>query len=174
MKGAVLAAVTAGVIAVAGLVALGESVQVAPVPAGDQLGAEAGESWEAYAQRAAESLAQAPAEEPVFALVTFLPGAGPAEAAAELEGIGRVNAAVFAGKAAQPVPEPTGGDGRAEVFTRAAERAGVDPGSLLGVVIYAPGGQLREVAGRAGVAAVEALPPDAVWGAFAIVPTPAS
>ncbi|WJY68382.1 hypothetical protein [Corynebacterium auris] len=168
----VIGAAAAVVIGVAGLVALGESVQVPPVPAGDQLGRETGETWEEYARRAADSLDWAPAEEPVFALVTLAPGAGPAEAAAALEGVGRVNAAVFEGQAARPVPEPTGDEGRAEVFARAAARAGVDPGSVVGAVMYAPGRQAREVAQRTGVAAVEALPPDAVWGAFAIVPTP--
>lgn len=169
----VIGAAVAVVIGVAGLWALGESVQVPPVPAGDQLGMEAGEAWEEYARRAAETLGQAPAEEPVFALVTLAPGGGPAGAEAALEGVGRVNAAVFEGQAARPVPEPIGGEGRAEVFARAAARAGVDPGRLVGAVMYAPGRQAREVAQRTGVAAVEALPPDAVWGAFAIVPTPA-
>ena len=92
--------------------------------------------------------------------------------------------------------EPVAGeDGREGVFERALERvvdeldAGRSTGdrgaataaltvsrvrdgdpAIIGVVVRGTAGQLREVAGHPGVRAVEALPPDAVWGRFAVRP----
>ncbi|WP_115686199.1 hypothetical protein [Corynebacterium senegalense] len=152
-----------------GLIALGESVQRPPVPAGDRLGREASESWSSYEERAAASLLDAPPATDVFALVTFERGRGTAEAAAALEGADRVNAVAFPDQAARPVPEPVAGESREDVFRRAAG-PGPNP-EVAGVVVHADGPTLRAIAGREGVAAVEALPVDAVWGAFAIATT---
>lgn len=44
-----------------------------------------------------------------------------------------------------------------------------DP-AIIGVVVRGTAEELREVAGRPGVRAVEALPADAVWGRFAVRP----
>lgn len=53
-------------------------------------------------------------------------------------------------------------------LTAARIRAG-DP-AIIGLVVRAPPAQLRTLAQRPGVRAVEALPSDAVWGRFAVRP----
>lgn len=130
------------------------------VPQGDEVGAERGETPDEYARRCRQSL-EAAGDEPAFALVTFDAPVGPAEAAEATAPVARASAVVAGSIVVTPVP--TAGHTRADVFARAAGDAPVRS-----VVVYADGGALREVAAEAHVATVEVLPPDAVWGAFAI------
>lgn len=164
-----LAAAAVAMPLIAGVWALGLRAQVPPLPAGDQLGMEAGESWDTYRGRATASLSDAPADQPVFALVTFSPALDPVAASAALDEVRRVDAVVFRGAPPRALPEPTAGQSRAAVFATAAQRAGVDE-LIDGVVVHESGARLRVLAGAQPVAAVEALPPDAVWGAFGIAP----
>ena len=174
------AAAFAALAGLAGLGVLGAHAQHDSVPAGDHLGMEHGESWDDYRARAGASLGGVPGGTPVFALVTFDRPAGFADAAAVLDGVGRVDAVVFPGMAARAVPEPVAGEGRAGVFAREARQAGraagvagadYTPDAMSAAVVHDTGDTLRSVAGRAGVGAVETLPADAVWGAFGIAPT---
>ncbi|MEX3504422.1 hypothetical protein [Corynebacterium sp. LK2510] len=164
---------------VTGLGALGTHVQQAPTIAGDQLGMEAGESWEHYRQRAEESLDRAPGDEKAYALVTFEPETGFAAASRAVEPARRVGAVVFPGLAPRAIPEPVGGAQRESVFfteaarvSQAAESVGVEyHGEIVsGVVVYDTGDVVRALSERQSVAAVEVLEPDAVWGAFGVSP----
>lgn len=132
-----------------------------PAHQGDTLGMQRGEDAAAYQLRAAESLKEA-GDAPAFALVTFTHPVTAARAAGVVEGIDRVSGVVEKQKPLTAIPEPAGGLAREDVFANAAH------GPIAGLVVWAPGAQLREVAGRDEVRAVEVLPPDAVWGAFAV------
>ncbi|AGF72873.1 hypothetical protein [Corynebacterium halotolerans] len=148
-------------------------------PNGDTLGMDAGESFDDYRRRAADSLAAAPADEEAFALVTFTDPLSPAEAEEVLEPVGRVNAMIIELASPFPLPEPVEGETRADVFHRELDRiahslSGVGnvpvPEHLDAVIIWDTGEVLRGVAEDEDVAAVEALPPDAAWGRFGVRP----
>lgn len=143
---------------VAGIWLLGAQTGVEPVPMGDQLGPEPGESIEEYSARASISLREA--DEPAFAMVAFASPLGAAEAADVLAPVGRVSAVMPPGAAPVVVGE---GD-------RAANFALAVPTDLAGAVVRDSAAVLREVAADERVRVVEVLPPDAVWGAFAIRP----
>lgn len=127
-----------------------------PVLQGDTLGPGDGERE--YLVRAEVSVEAA--EDPAFALVMFrapLPG----REAANAVSAARRASAVIAG-ALITVGEPPAGEPRDDIFANATDEP-VDA-----VVIYGSGDELRQVARRPEVWAVEALPPDAVWGAFTL------
>lgn len=129
---------------------------------GDTLGMIRGETKEDYQRRAQASLAIA-GSDPVFALVSFTEPTSALRAADAVEGVERVNGVVEKQKPLVAVPEPTAGRSRADVFEAVAE------GPIEALVVFAPGDALRDVATQEQVFTVEALPPDAVWGAFAVV-----
>lgn len=129
-----------------------------PHPQGDSLGMADGETPAQYLTRAAESIGQ----EPAYALVTFRVPADAVEAARMLAPVDRVSALVVGARAPIVVPEPVDGATRAQVFARFAQER------IDGAVVHGTAPQLRTVAGETGVFAVEALPPDAAWGAFTV------
>lgn len=129
---------------------------VPPVLQGDTLGPEDGERE--YLVRAEVSVAAA--EEPAFALVAFREPL-PAREAADAVSAARRASAVLAG-ALNPVGEPPAGESRDAIFALATDEP------IDAVVVYASGEELRQVARRPEVWAVEALPSDAVWGAFTL------
>lgn len=148
-------------------------------PQGDMLGTESGESFSAYAARAEASLADAPADQPAFALLTFAEPLAPADAESVLVPLGRVNAMIISRAAPFALPEPIAGETRADVFQRELERiayslSGVGdvpvPERLDAVVAYDTGDALREVARAPEIITVEVLPPDAAWGRFGVRP----
>ncbi|WP_087117823.1 hypothetical protein [Corynebacterium urinipleomorphum] len=154
-------AVLTGVLA-AGISWLGAATAFEPVPRGDQLGQETGEDFNDYAARATDSLAAAPAEVPVYALLTFTGVLSSAQASEALGSINRVSAVIPDGSAAQPVGEPKASRDRSEQFRFAAGDR------IAGAVVRDTGDVLRVVAQDPLIAAAETLPPDAVWGAFGV------
>lgn len=180
MIGRVLAVLAAVALAGALVFAYVDDATHRPVaPQGDMLGTESGESFSSYVQRAGASLAEA--DETAYALVTFAGPLDPAEAAAVLEPVDRVNAMIVALAAPFPLPEPVAGETRRDVFERELGRiadslAGVPSPERIDAVVVRDGGDvLRAVASQPQVAAVEVLPPDAAWGRFGVRPveTPA-
>lgn len=146
-------------------------------PNGDMLGTEAGESFEDYSARAAESLAAA--TDPAYALITFAEPLTPAEAAEVLEPLDRVNALVVALAPPFALPEPVDGETRADVFDRELGRIGDSltgignvpvPERVDAVVAHDTGDTLRVVATDDAVDTIEVLPPDAAWGRFGVRP----
>lgn len=144
---------------------------------GDTLGRQPGEGEGEYAARSGASISNS--SQPAFALVTFRTPLAPPAAERVVAGAPRVSALLLVDAPPQPIPEPSTGHTRADVFARearrvatAAERNGVelDPGAVAGVVVRADGDTLRAIAADRDVKTVEALPPDAVWGAFGISP----
>ncbi|OIR42588.1 hypothetical protein BJP08_04630 [Corynebacterium sp. NML140438] len=135
-----------------------------PVLQGDALGTEQGETAPEYAARARQSLEEASQEggQAHFALVSFGHPLNPLEADAVLRPIGRVNAVITDG-GATPVGEPAPAKSRAGVFQGVAS-------SIDGAVVYDTVAHLADVNDVNDVFAVEVLPADAVWGAFAIRP----
>lgn len=133
-----------------------------PTPRGDQLGMEDGETRDEYVARANASIGEDLAAAPAYALVSFQQPVAAEEAARVVEGVERVNAVVAKQHAPVAVPEPVAGATRADVFARAV---GDDIAAL---VVRDSSEVLRAVAQNPGVLAVEALPPDAVWGAFGV------
>ncbi|AGP30601.1 hypothetical protein [Corynebacterium terpenotabidum] len=166
---------------VVGVFALSNSDRMSKATAinGDVLGPETEETTDAYLARAAESLAAATGEDARWALVS--PDA-PADVAA-LTAIFtdqpdlRVST-LLAGGVQWPIPEPTSGHRREDVFTAARQRVAASAGvpdtdevlAITGVIVYGTPEQLRAVAATEGVRAVEVLPPDAVYGRFGMRP----
>lgn len=157
---AVLAALAVALVLTAGIWWLGTRPGFEPAPQGDQLGPDAGESAEEYAQRALISMRNADDNDPVFALVTFSQPVSAEEAADLLAPIRRVNAVV----PLESYPIPVGEGDRAHNFAVATSD------DLTGVVVWDTGAVLRALAEHERVWSVETLPPDAVWGAFGIRP----
>lgn len=148
-------------------------------PQGDMLGTETGEPFTAYAERAEQSLLAAPADQPVYALVTFTDPLTPEEAGAVLDNVERVNAMLVELAAPFPLPEPIEGEDRADVFQRELDRIGASlqgvttvpvPERLDAVVIRDNGNVLLLLSEAPQVATIEALPADAAWGRFAVRP----
>lgn len=149
---------------------------------GDALGPETGESIDAYRHRAAATLADATGDAARWALVTpehpvGVPGLTALFAPSVEDSDLRVST-LLTGQSQWPLPEPSVGHRREDVFTAAwntiARTAGVadsDPSLLTGgIVVHATPAQLTALATVPGVLAVEALPPDAVYGRFAMRP----
>ena len=159
----VVGTVTVGLL-VALISLLGTRTRFEPVPVGDQLGQDNGETFAAYLDRADASLEDAPGNAPVFALITFAADASAAQASAVLEPVGRVDALIPPDAPLTPVGEPKEGRDRTDIF-----RISVD-GDLAGAVVRDTGDTLRALSADERIAAVETLPPDAVWGAFGVRP----
>lgn len=148
---------------------------VQPVVQGDTLGPFNGEPAEHYAARAAASL-EALGEDGLdhLALVSFATPLSCDRAAAAYEAAPRVNAIVPQGLPHKDTPEPVSGSSRAEVcereLQRAALRAHTAPADarVVGAIITADTATLAGIAAGPDIAAVEALPADAVWGAIAV------
>ena len=148
----------------------------APKPepiAGDRLGPEAGESTSDYAARAAATLDAGP-DEPRWALVSLDAPITVEQALATADGV-RISQILFR------APNPDGMlvflsvPDNAEAVRRAPGLAAqtdpaitADCACVAALLVRADLPALREVATRPGVTAVEALPPDAVYGRFAI------
>ncbi|HKM24609.1 MAG TPA: hypothetical protein VJY40_03085 [Corynebacterium sp.] len=148
-------------------------------PQGDMLGTETGESFAAYAERARTSLLDAPADQHVYALVTFAEPLTPEEAGAVLDNVGRVNAMIVELAAPFSLPEPIAGEDRADVFQRELDRIAVSlqgvgtvpvPEHLDAVLVRDNGNVLRLLSEAPQIAAIEVLPADAAWGRFAVRP----
>lgn len=150
---------------------------------GDQLGPDYDENLGAYALRAKETLDDARVnnhEQQRWALVSFTPPASIDTAAAAVSNIDglRVAQVLMGPAAAVGVPEPTGSESRADVFTRVREltgpMAGFEPNSpeldFTGLVVYGNADQLVQIAERKEIFAVEALPTDARAGHFGVQP----
>lgn len=159
----VVGAVAVGLLA-ALISLLGSRTRFEPVPVGDQLGQDNGETFAEYVERADASLDDAPGDAPVFALVTFAVEASPDEASAALESVNSVDAVIPPDAPLQPVGEPKEGRDRTDIF-----RIAVD-GDVVGAVVRDTGDALRALSSNERIATVEALPPDAVWGAFGVRP----
>lgn len=149
---------------------------------GDALGQAAEESFDDYAQRAAETLEQAPADQNAYSLITFSDALTTDEASEVTAELGRVNAMIVGRAAPYPLPEPIEGSDRSDVYDQqleyiAGSLAGIGnvpvPETMTAVVAWDDGEALRDVAGREEVATVEVLPPDAVWGFFGVQPVTA-
>ncbi|KQB86730.1 hypothetical protein Clow_00938 [Corynebacterium lowii] len=156
---------------------VGQKYAVQPGVNGDSLGMEREESYEEYQDRAAASLAEAPAEQAAYALVVFRDWATAQQAGQWLEPLGRVNAEVIDGLRLVPLPEPVEGATRAEVLNTGMERERAEVPELQprlsAVVVRDTGEALRSWAGEneENLSAVEVLPPDAVWSFFGVLPT---
>ncbi len=148
---------------------------VPPAVQGDTLGPFNNEPAEHYAARAAASL-EALGEDGLdhLALVSFTTPLSCDQAAATYEAAPRVNAIVPAALPYKDTPEPVSGSSRAEVcereLQRAALRAHTAPADarVVGAIITADSATLASIAALPDIAAVEALPADAVWGAIAV------
>lgn len=149
-----------------------------PAINGDMLG-QVDMNYDAYVEHAAQTLAAAPEGEKAFGLVTFAEPLTAAQAGELTAGLGRVNAMLVGFSAPMPLPEPVGGATRAEVFERqfgavADSLAGIGnvpvPRQLTAVVAWDDPEAFQALAGEGRVAAVEMLPPDAVWGNFGVRP----
>lgn len=159
---------------------------------GDGVGIESGESIGDYAARAAGTLQSPPpladgsgagADARHWALVSFDPPAGAAEAAAAVDGIDglRVGTMYVGQIVSRSLPEPVAGGTRADVFERELgdlRRSagpivqGVGEAGMTGLLVRGTLEQLRMIEGRPGVAAVEALAADAAIGRFGVRPLP--
>lgn len=158
-----IAPVVAAALAVAGLWAVGAvNPPATPVMQGDELGARQGESQQQYAQRAAATLDH---EEASFALVTFSRPVSAETAVEALAAAPRVSALVVLGQAPVVVPEASTGKTRLDVLRSATDSP------LSAAVVFATRGQLEQISADNAVLAVEMLPADAVWGAFALTPS---
>lgn len=147
----------------AGIYAVGLATPATPPTIqGDTLGIEPGESWSEYEGRAGASISQG--SEPSFGLVTFARPLSPSEAAAAVESLQRVNGLLLIDAPLTPTPEPPPGQTRADVFARITDQR------IGAVVAYDTPDAFKNVADGTDVAAVEILPPDAVWGSFTVTP----
>lgn len=129
---------------------------------GDTLGPQAGETDPAYLERAEASLDH---DEASFALVSFAHPLDAEEAAVALQPAPRVSAVLETGRAPIVVPEPSIGNLRIDVLRSATTQP------ITGAVVHAPRAALRQIQADYRVRAVEMLPADAVWGAFALTPS---
>lgn len=153
---------------------------------GDMLGPDNSETVDEYLVRAAASVQEAQetqdaqdADAPRWALVTPVTPAGPGELAEIFSGMPDLRVStLMAGESRWQVPEPADGHRREDVFEASREQVassagvGLDDPSLdvLGVLVHATPADLRTLADRPGVLAVEALPPDAAYGRFGLRP----
>ncbi len=178
-----LVLVSLAVVAALGVLvyALVEALAWSPAPGrnGDMLGQDSGESYAQYEQRAAASLAEAPADEDVYALITFARPLEAAEAGVETGHLDRVNAMIVGLAAPYPLPEPVDGASRADVYAAQFEMIGRElsgigdvpvPYQLNAVIAHDDGDTLRALSHAERVATIEVLPPDAAWGWFGVSP----
>lgn len=144
-----------------------------PPTNGDTLGRFPGETVQDYQQRAAQSLADREPAESSYALLTFTKELDDAALAAllsqpEFPDFPRVNAVIVGSAAAIDLPEPTADATRISVIQQQLENHGLPVRAVAGLVVHAPTTQLQQAAQLPEIAAVEALPPDAIWGRFSV------
>lgn len=138
---------------------------------GDVVGPDLHESAQDYRTRAQETLDQAPADQPGYALIAFRQPMNAEAAGKILDTLQRVNAIVPSDAAPVSLPEPTAGVSRAEVLEREWKRVGLEPPARIeAVMAYDTGDALRALAGSADISSIEVLAPDAAWGRFGIRP----
>lgn len=150
---------------------------------GDVLGPDNSETVDEYLTRAAESVQDAEPTEPAdaarWALMSPADPADPDELAEILSGMSALRVStLLSAESRWEIPEPADGHRRADVFAATREQVaasagvGLDDPSLdvLGVLVHGTPAELRELSGRPGVLAVEALPPDAAYGRFGLRP----
>lgn len=146
---------------------------------GDTLGPDNSESVEQYVERAEGTVDGMSGDEARWALVTPVEPAGTEALAEAFSGLSELRVStLLAGEIQWTVPEPADGYRRADVFDTAREQIAGNAGTaqdddaldVLGVLVHGTPTQLRDVDGRAGVLAVEALPPDAAYGRFGLRP----
>lgn len=147
--------------------------------AGDQLGQDPGESFSNYRNRAAATLDDAESGENVFALVTFSEPLTAGRAGELLDEVERVNTMIVGMSHPTALPEPVGSATRADVFSHhfdliADSLDGIGevpaPYQLTAVTAWDDPEVFRVLGDAEEVAAVEVLPPDAMWGNFGIRP----
>lgn len=187
----------AGVALVVAVFAAGILNPVRPATIGaDALGPDNGELVADYLDRAQASIAStADPDVPRWALVSFTEPVDLRTAAALAEGrvaqvlfrvpIDRVQtplvtvevsahpeslARAYAVAAGRLRPQAVGDDRSARVAGVSADRLAAGCACVVGIVVRATLPQLRNVAGAAGVRAVDALPADAVAGRFSVTP----
>ncbi|MBV7301274.1 hypothetical protein [Corynebacterium sp. TAE3-ERU2] len=147
---------------------------------GDMLGRETGESIDHYAERAAATVSGLDSKEPAFALVTFdapVSVTRAARIADELD-VPRVSAVVLNMSSPVVVPEPSAAADRREVFATALRHDlaaqflldDAESTPIEGLVIWAPTRTIKTLSLNEDVAYLEALPNDAAWGRFGIMP----
>ncbi|MDH2455929.1 hypothetical protein QDW14_05485 [Corynebacterium bovis] len=143
---------------------------------GDVLGPDR-ETVAEYTRRARGELDAMTGDEARWALVTPATAQGPdglAQLFGDLADV-RVSTLLVGPNARETLPEPARGARRIDVFTAARDTLAVEAGTeptdpaldAEGVLVHARPDALREIA-RRGVRAVEPLPPDAVYGRFAL------
>lgn len=150
---------------------------------GDVLGPDNSETVDEYLTRAAESVQDAEPTEPAdaarWALMSPAEPADPDELAEIFSGMSALRVStLLSAESRWEIPEPADGHRRADVFAATREQVaasagvGLDDPSLdvLGVLVHGTPAELRELSGRPGVLAVEALPPDAAYGRFGLRP----
>ncbi|KAA8722651.1 hypothetical protein SAMN05660282_00755 [Corynebacterium spheniscorum] len=138
---------------------------------GDVVGPDLHESAQDYQARTQETLDQAPADEPGYALIAFRQPMDAEAAGKTLESLKRVNAIVPANAAPIPLPEPTEGVSRGQVLEREWARVGLEPPAQIeALMVYDTGDALRALATSPDVFSIEVLAPDAAWGRFGIRP----
>ncbi|WKD60803.1 hypothetical protein CCICO_03830 [Corynebacterium ciconiae DSM 44920] len=172
-----VAIMTVAVVFAAGRVYTGERP---PSTNGDMLGRETGESVDHYAQRAAATVSGLDSKEPAFALVTFHKPMSITQAAriADELDVPRISAVVLNMSSPVVVPEPSAAADRREVFATALRNDlaaqflldDAEAAPIEGVVIWAPTRTIKTLGLNDDVAYVEALPNDAAWGHFGIMP----
>lgn len=151
-----------------------------PMPInGDMLGQDSEETWEEYQNRAWDSFEEATAGENSFGLVTFTDPLTAGQAGAVTARLDRVNAMIVGMSSPMPLPEPVGDAERKDVYAQQFDAIahaldGIGdvpvPYELTAVVAYDTPAAFGSVANSRWVAAVELLPPDAVWGHFGVRP----
>ncbi|MEU1550597.1 hypothetical protein [Nocardia sp. NPDC005745] len=162
-------------------------------PATDRLGPDRGEQVTDYLDRSRDSL-EPGGDEPRWALVSFTEPLAPEQIPAHSGGLrisqvlyrvpvprvqtplvtvpvpeGAAAAVDSARDAAWLLPRPAD-DRSARVVEYSAARLRDGCGCVVGLVVRGSSAQLRDLAGRDGIRAVQALPADAVAGSFAVVP----
>lgn len=173
---ATAAVVVAGMIGLVAYAAVDDATSRPMSIAGDQLGQDPGESFSSYRERAADSLAAAEEGEESFALITFARPLTARGASDLLSDIERVNTMMVGQAVPLALPEPVDGATRADVFAQQFDLLdsflgpAPAPYQLTAVTAYDDPAAFRALDGHDDVAAVEVLPPDAMWGNFGIRP----
>lgn len=146
---------------------------------GDTLGPETSESVDDYVRRAAASIADASDDQPRWAMVSpDAPADVPTLSAIFADHPALRVSTLLAGGAQWPVPEPAIGHRREDVFAAVRDRilatslfpGGAEDIGITGIIVRGTPEELAAVADTPGVKAVEALPPDAVYGRFGMRP----
>lgn len=149
---------------------------------GDTLGPDNSETLDEYVDRAGTSLDELGsdgADAASWALVTPQHPADAQELGAVFRGLPDLRVStLLSGESRWPVPEPADGMQREDVFTVARGQMAANAGTgedddaldVVGVLVHGTPEDLRSLADRDDVLAVEALPADAEYGRFGLRP----